>query len=415
MVPKGWRGQVWRGVSVAGAMLDSWYSAVVSLTGHSAARFFLQGWGTEAEIEACEACEERWDDILFQRQQMPDIHPEVVKAAVQVWSLPLLILRWLAWLGCRHRLVQGANTTTAAVVVSEYEFTSPAAEWLPHSAKQAHFQLVQPANGAPVNGVVVHLAATGDELYSWRRLLVADWLAAHGYASILLMIPLYGVRRDRGQVHSYPRTVFGYLGASAASMMEGAALATWARSTFRVPVALTGVSYGGSMASCAAMAVDGPLAVISCVGAASPEVLVSGSLSSRVAWESLHRHGEHDVPATQARLAQIMAARSAQRWLDAPEFREASASRQAHGARFGHCIVAAHDKFVSVVSAVGLYTDMKSMFSGDQNSIEWVPGGHATTILAAPLTFVPGLLQSLEQLLRNAEAAGQKDEPSGLE
>lgn len=55
-----------------------------------------------------------------------------------------------------------------------------------------------PAPGRPRNGVVIHLAPTGDHTY-WRREkgLVEPLLAA-GVGSILLQNPFYGERKPKG-------------------------------------------------------------------------------------------------------------------------------------------------------------------------------------------------------------------------
>lgn len=101
---------------------------------------------------------------------------------------------------------------TGSPIIEYAEFQSPCAEILPFESKKGYFQLIRPANKSmkDLKGIVIHAAATGDETYRLRRMLVADPLLQHDIASILLMIPCYGERKPFGQPRHFVTTVSDY-------------------------------------------------------------------------------------------------------------------------------------------------------------------------------------------------------------
>ena len=113
-------------------------------------------------------------------QGVPERHPRNVVPAQVSWDAP--------------PVSQNGGVTRQAG-----SFTSPAADWLPLESKIAQIEMIRPAKCNPATPVFVHFAATGDETFLPRRMLLANALAEQGIASVLLMNPLYGVRRPKTQ------------------------------------------------------------------------------------------------------------------------------------------------------------------------------------------------------------------------
>jgi len=79
---------------------------------------------------------------------------------------------------------------------------------------------------------------------------MARKLAQEGVASVILMFPLYGVRRPPHQTLHIVTTVSEFAVACIAASLEAVALHRWACETFPgVRCVMTGVSMGGSCAT----------------------------------------------------------------------------------------------------------------------------------------------------------------------
>lgn len=290
----------------------------------------------------------------------------------------------------------GTARANGAVRATHGEFLSPLAAFLPPESRTAHVLVVEPPAGKPVRGVVVHLAATGDEGFSMRRRLVADPLARRGYASVLLIIPMYGRRRPDGQHRYYARTVADMLAASAGCMVEGARLVAWARRHWPgVPVGLTGVSYGGAMASGAALLdlEPAPLALCSCVGSPSPRVLTMGVLRDQVDWAAL-RYEEDQ-------LNEIFEHVSIFSWKHAEWRADACPDKRISAVS----VYARHDKIVVPSEAIRLGETLRGFANAGRFHEHGIPGGHVSSIGFGRAFFVEPIVQSFELLEREVAAA----------
>jgi hypothetical protein len=323
-------------------------------------------------------------------------------------------------------------------------FTSPAAFFLPEKVHRAHFQLMKPST--PMKGLVIHLPMTGDEWFERRKTLMANDLLEKGYASLILMAPFYGRRRAPNQSKHFIRSVELYLKAAAATMIEAAALVRWSRSAFpSVPVCVAGLSYGGAMASCAACLSHDPLSIVSGVGSESPRALVTGLLSRQISWPALtaDRPGRTREAVADELLA-VLSARSVGSLVAALARRPAALRG---GLRRAACVSASHDAFVRPDDAAALHAAIRAVGrivgpappppssasasttasapaagagprlrrrgGGDTGEeadvdgggggggggggvveVEWVPGGHATTIALAARLVNPAIVRS---------------------
>ena len=162
--------------------------------------------------------------------------------------------------------------------VFQYEFRSPLNTILPGSlpkeSEKVRFQLVIPhswfdgrntSNGER-RPVCIHLAGTGDHFYWRRRHFMALPLAKeNGVASIIVENPFYGSRRPKGQNKSGLRHVSDLFVMGAALTFEVMALLDWCEKQGYGPLAVTGISMGGHMASISATVWNKPIAIVPCL------------------------------------------------------------------------------------------------------------------------------------------------------
>ena len=162
--------------------------------------------------------------------------------------------------------------------VFEYEFRSPLNKILPGSlpkeSEKVRFQLVIPHNWfdsgnlsyAERRPVCIHLAGTGDHFY-WRRrhFMALPLVKENDVASIIVENPFYGSRKPKGQNKSGLRHVSDLFVMGAALTFEVMALFDWCERQGYGPLAVTGISMGGHMASIAATVWNKPIAIVPCL------------------------------------------------------------------------------------------------------------------------------------------------------
>lgn len=156
--------------------------------------------------------------------------------------------------------------------VLDGHFVSPLAKYypglLPKESEIANFQAIIPKNCGK-NGrqaMCIQLAQTGDHHFWRRRNLVAKPLIKeNAIGSILLVNPFYGSRKPKNQTRSSLNHVVDLLLMGCALIIETSMLLNWCEERGYGPLAVTGVSLGGHMASLAATFVPKPVAVIPCI------------------------------------------------------------------------------------------------------------------------------------------------------
>lgn len=162
--------------------------------------------------------------------------------------------------------------------VFEYEFKSPLSEIIPGSlpkeSEKVRFQLVIPHSwfggrelaNPERRPVCIHLAGTGDHFYWRRRHFMALPLAKENdVASIIVENPFYGSRKPKGQNKSGLRHVSDLFVMGAALTFEVMTLLNWCESQGYGPLAVTGISMGGHMASISASAWNKPIGIVPCL------------------------------------------------------------------------------------------------------------------------------------------------------
>lgn len=186
----------------------------------------------------------------------------------------------------KNRLLAGSTV---------YGFASPVAEWLPQESKTGYAMVVRPSADVAVKGVVCVLAATGDQGFWLRKVLVADAMANEGYATVILEIAFYGRRKPSAQDQHFLRTGTDISAQAVACGVEGAKLVQHCREKLfpGLPVCLVGTSFGGSMATFSAILLmhgpdsEVPLGLCTFVAPNGPEVLLTGSMRSQVSFANV--------------------------------------------------------------------------------------------------------------------------------
>ncbi|GMH35885.1 hypothetical protein BSKO_03753 [Bryopsis sp. KO-2023] len=314
----------------------------------------------------------------------------VLKHARKESSLEPVALDWTS----KITEQQEKGLKLGAAVVDDVEFDSPLAEFLPLESKRGYVQFVRPANVplSSLKGIVIHIAATNDNTFAARRRWVADPLLRKGIASMLLMNATYGPRQPKDQWRSYPNTVSEYLVSLLANMVEAAGLVGAVRKEFPdIPVGLTGISLGGSVASWATCICDGPLAVSPCVGADSPVALLSGILSKDVAWDVLLKETEMSKAAAHKKLSDLFA-----RWGMISQCIKNGVVRE--GDRVVAYAGAVDDHYVRKHENETAFENLKVIVGEGNVERKWIAGGHVWAIGLSRWFFVPMVLRSFELL-----------------
>ena len=160
----------------------------------------------------------------------------------------------------------------------------------PSCARTARFELLLPAG--PLRGVMVHLAASGDQGFAFRLRFAAP-LLAHGLGTLVLEQPYYGARRPDGQNRHAMRCVSDLHLMGSATFQEARALLGWLRDVQRVPlVGITGYSMGGQLGALAGASMPWPVAVVPLAPPCSPDTVLSeGVLKDVCDWAALGGRG----------------------------------------------------------------------------------------------------------------------------
>ncbi|KAK6038474.1 hypothetical protein COOONC_24024 [Cooperia oncophora] len=162
---------------------------------------------------------------------------------------------------------------------------------LPGCLQWAFWRAYLPA--ARRKGVCIHLAGTGDHSYVRRELGFVNGLLEEGIGSILLQNPFYADRKPPSQFRSSLESVSDLFVMGAALISECTFLRSWAQSEGYGPMALSGVSMGGFMASLAATNTRTPVAVVPCLSwTTARPAFTEGALRQAIKYEHLQQQLE---------------------------------------------------------------------------------------------------------------------------
>jgi len=288
--------------------------------------------------------------------------------------------------------------------VDEGVWTSPAAEYLPEGAiRDARILYVRRAPDSslpPTRGIVLQLAPTGDEEYTTRLSELAVPLLQHGIASAIMMAPYYGPRRPEGQTKQFIETVSDYQRQSLSVIMESVQLLRWMQAGFtaradeavKCPLGVTGVSWGGAMAACAAVASRIPVACVPCMGSDSPRCMVAGVIQWQLDWPTLMKEKQHNRAQATKELSSIFTAVTLKTLFDkAPQPKGTIQSLVQ--------VSASSDHFVFPEEGQQLYGTLeKAVVDGGHSELQWVGGGHASSFVNQRNLFVPACIKAFDAL-----------------
>ncbi|XP_064609309.1 LOW QUALITY PROTEIN: protein ABHD18-like [Liolophura sinensis] len=161
--------------------------------------------------------------------------------------------------------VQGSVRTLEGHFVSPFSRCLPGV--MPKEVERAKFQVILPKEWkTKLRPVCLHLAGTGDHFF-WRRrtLMAKPLLKEAGVASIILENPFYGERKPKHQIRSSLHNVSDLFVMGGALVLESLVLLHWCERQGYGPLAITGVSMGGHMASAAATSWHKPVSLVPCL------------------------------------------------------------------------------------------------------------------------------------------------------
>ncbi|XP_022704859.1 protein ABHD18-like isoform X1 [Varroa jacobsoni] len=230
-------------------------------------RYFVKGWGDPANIQ--KICKFR--KIVSDRRKCTQL--------VQ-GNYPIHIDR--EWKRGSYRLIEG-------------HFISPLVHYMadivPQESHKAYFQLLVPNEWRhpKLRPVCLQLAGTGDHRF-WRRtmFIAKPLLSEYGIGSIMLENPYYGYRKPKAQVRSVLQNVSDVFVMGGCLVLESIALLRWCEQQGYGPLALTGISMGGHMASLAGGSYDRPVGIVPCLSWTTAScVFTQGVMANAINWDLL--------------------------------------------------------------------------------------------------------------------------------
>mmetsp|Transcript_30958 Transcript_30958/g.51289 ORF Transcript_30958/g.51289 Transcript_30958/m.51289 type:complete len:439 (+) Transcript_30958:304-1620(+) len=365
--------------SACAGMIDLVYNSFRKRVQPPAERWFRRGFGDLPRyFSACDEALDAWEaDGLKDYLQVP------------------VSIRWREW--------PADAQAPPDVLLDEGSFESPLATFLPPESRMVRFLFVRAVPGGKhmrTRGIYVHTAATGTCTYTERERGLAYPLLEHGIASILLIPPYNGKRSPTGQEKHYIDNVADYMLQSLAIVLEATALLrTLACSSVRVrpselyeagmlPLGVTGLSWGGAMAACAALISRLPVACMVGLGSDSPRVMATGAIRWQLDFNALMKGSTHSrAEAEQAIIAVFT------------RITFAKLLARGHGATLGSCVqvAAADDHYVSPQECQQLHASLaKATPPGRMCELRWVDGGHALTFIRLTATFLEPCIVAMD-------------------
>ncbi len=223
--------------------LDRLGGIVVS-RGPDRLRFFTDGWGDPAAIEAA---------------AIPSGDPRPIE------------IEWVS------------DATDDGINVSVGIFDSPVAT-LPHHAQHGAVTRIRPEGGADR---MVVLMAAWNEHDSRARFGIARRLAQRGIGSLVLENPYYGIRRPIDHDGQPIRTVADFFQMGIGAVVEGRGLLATVRERGFTP-GVAGYSMGGNIAALVSSTMPFPVATAPLAASYSPApVYLDGALRGGIDWDAL--------------------------------------------------------------------------------------------------------------------------------
>jgi len=188
-------------------------------------------------------------------------------------------------------IVWGHERREKGACIRQGSYVSPFdAPGFPKESHTGYVELVLPQAATQETPVCLHFAATGDEGFARRRIVLALPLVRHGIGSLILENPFYGKRRPPGQHGKMLNRFVDLYLMGAATVQEGRSLMQWLRGEGYGRLGVCGISMGGHMAAQVGSLSAKPAAIVACITPHSAAaVFTQGILKDYLAWDVLER------------------------------------------------------------------------------------------------------------------------------
>jgi hypothetical protein len=278
-------------------------------------------------------------------------------------------------------IVWGHERTERGARIRQGSFESPFdAPGFPRESRTGHVELVLPPDASTQTPVCLHFAATGDEGFARRRIVLALPLVKHGIGSLILENPFYGKRRPPGQHGKMLNRFVDLYLLGASTVREGLSLMQWLRREGYGRLGVCGISMGGHMAAQVGALSAEPAAIVACITPHSAgAVFTQGILKKYLAWNVLERELDGSVKAID-----LMG-----RFLDLTDIRHYPVPANP---RACFLVAAAKDAYIPPESAMILHRHWPG------SDMRWLDSGHVGAFLFHRRAFVEAIVNAFNQL-----------------
>lgn len=265
--------------------------------------------------------------------------------------------------------------------IRQGSFVSPFdAAGFPKESRTGYVELVLPQAATTQTPICLHFAATGDEGFARRRIVLALPLAEHGIGSLILENPFYGKRRPPGQHGKMLNRFVDLYLMGAATVREGRSLMQWLQREGYGRLGVCGISMGGHMAAQVGVLYPEPVAIVACITPHSAgAVFTEGILKKYLAWDVLDRELDGSGSAFD-----FMS-----NFLNLTDIRHYPAPVRP---RACFLVAAAQDAYIPPESAMILHRHWRG------SNMRWLNGGHVGAFLFHRRAFLEAIVKAFAQL-----------------
>jgi pimeloyl-ACP methyl ester carboxylesterase len=278
-------------------------------------------------------------------------------------------------------VVWGPERMEKGARIRQGSFVSPFdAPGFPCESRTGHVELVLPQAATAETPVCLHFAATGDEGFARRRIVLALPLVKHGIGSLILENPFYGKRRPRDQHGKMLNRFVDLYLMGGATVQEGRSLMQWLRREGYGRLGVCGISMGGHMAAQVGALYGDSAAIVACITPHSAgAVFTQGILRHYIAWDVLERE-----LAGSGRALDLM-----RRFLDLTDIRHYPVPVNPRACML---VAAAKDAYIPPESAMIVHRHWPG------SGMRWLEGGHVGAFVFHRKAFLEAIVNAFNQL-----------------
>lgn len=345
-------------------------------------RFFSDGWGNNEKLEQA--------IHLYDQSSEESCAKQCIDC--------IATIQWFDGTEYVDDFQRGINTSEDEdITLKQARFLSPLKDLLPQESKYCYFCYLYlnsfDIDRPPVTTMM--LPCTGETGPEGREHIAKKLARKHGWTSIIMNAPYYGVRSPGNQQEHFIRTVSDFLLQSIAIIQETAVLSrhildkgcfvvssTASSPTSSPFICIAGFSWGASMAVCSSAAAvnwggDGRrIACVPYVGSATPAVLVAGALNSYVDYNAIRRGDETDDEVKNHLHGVLSEAQISQM---ADKMLMKACGGGIHKIAAVAAATMLNDQIVTLEYSTRLKDQLHRL--SDNVSTYWLPGGHVVALL----------------------------------